>query len=132
MSRPMNTNRQSMRILGYLMIAIVTASCGKMDAIYSDFLKEGEFIYPAKADSLKVHPGDYRIGLSWVILSDPNVSNAVIYWDNRRDSLEISITDPARPDTVRVVLTDMEEKSYTFEVFTRDDEGNISVKSEIL
>src|SRR5690606_23424228 len=53
-------------------------------------------------------------------------------WDNRRDSLEIAITDPARPDTIQVVLADMEEKSYTFEVFTRDGQGNISVKSEIL
>ncbi len=128
----MNTNRQSLRIFVYLIIAMVTASCGKMDAIYSDFLEEGEFVYPAKADSLKAHPGDYRIALSWVIFADPNVSNAVIYWDNRRDSLEVSINQSVRPDTVRVVLADMEEKSYTFEVFTRDNKGNISVKSEIL
>lgn len=132
MSKPMNTNRQSLRILVYLIVAMVTASCGKMDAIYSDFLEEGEFIYPAKADSLRAHPGNNRIMLSWVILSDPNVSNAVIYWDNRRDSLEVSISQSVRPDTVRVELTDMEEKSYTFQIFTRDDEGNVSVMSEIL
>lgn len=132
MSRPMNTNRQSLRIFVYLIIALVTASCGKMDAIYSDFLEEGEFIYPAKADSLSAHSGDHRIALSWVIFSDPNVSNAVIYWDNRRDSLKVSIDQAVRPDTIWIELTNMEEKSYTFQVFTSDNEGNTSVMSEVL
>src|SRR5699024_5670400 len=92
----------------YLLIAVLSISCSKMDAIYSDFLKEGELIYPAKADSLKVHPGDYKIKLSWVIFSDPKVSRAVVYWDNRRDSTEVTIPKSSRPDTIEVLLTNME------------------------
>jgi len=128
----MNIYRQSMQMLAYLILLGCVASCGKMDAIYSDFLEEGEIIYPAKADSLRAHAGDYRIALSWVVLSDPNVSRAVVYWDNRRDSVTVSIANTQRPDTITVILENMEEKAYTFEVFTYDDRGNMSVKAEVL
>ncbi|MEC3878497.1 DUF4998 domain-containing protein [Parapedobacter sp. 10938] len=128
----MNTNCQSLRLFVCLIIAIVMASCGKMDALYSDFLEEGEFIYPGKADSLRAHPGYNRIQLSWIVLADPNATNAVIYWDNRADSLEVDLGQVARPDTMRVILNDMEEKAYTFQVVTRDEKGNLSVTSEVL
>lgn len=128
----MNTNYHRVYKLACLIIATLSMSCGKMDSLYSGFLEEGEFIYPAKADSLKSRSGDYRLELSWVVFSDPNVKQAVIYWDNRRDSLEVVVSKSSRPDTIRVLLTNMEEKSYTFEVFTRDNEGNTSVRSEVL
>src|SRR3546814_3760695 len=103
-----------------------------MDALYSGFLEEGEFIYPGKADSLRAHPGYNRIQLSWIVLADPNATNAVIYWDNRADSLEVDLGQVARPDTMRVILNDMEEKAYSFQVVTRDEKGNLSVTSEVL
>src|SRR3546814_1214655 len=91
MSKLMNTNCQSLRLFVCLIIAIVTASCGKMDALYSGFLEEGEFIYPGKADSLRAHPGYNRIQLSWIVIDDPNATHAVISWDNSADSLEVDL-----------------------------------------
>lgn len=117
---------------GLALVAAMALSCGKMDETYREFLKDGEYFYPGKADSLRAHPGDGRIQLSWLRAADPNVTTAVIYWNNRQDSAAMSLGNEAGSDTVRVIIDNLEEKSYTFEVYTKDGEGNTSVRSEVL
>lgn len=107
-------------------------SCGKMDETYREFLKDGEYFYPGKADSLRAHPGDGRIQLSWLRAADPSVTTAKIYWNNRQDSVVMSLNQAAWSDTLRVIIDHLEEKTYTFEVFTQDEAGNTSVRSEVL
>src|SRR3546814_11759755 len=102
-----------------------------MDEILRDFYKDGEIIYPGKADSLKAYPGRYRLGLSWLILADPKATRAKIFWNNRQDSLEMDMVRTSHTDTVEVMFENLEEKAYTFEVFTFDNAGNQSVRSEV-
>src|SRR3546814_225257 len=112
--------------------AAILASCGEMDEIHRDFYEDGEIIYPGKADSLKAYPGRYRLGLSWLILADPKATRAKIFWNNRQDSLEMDMVRTSHTDTVEVMFENLEEKAYTFEVFTFDNAGNQSVRSEVL
>src|SRR5690606_23470555 len=63
---------------------------------------------------------------------DPSVTTATIYWNNRQDSAVISLDDVTGSDTMRVMIDNLEEKSYTFEVYTKDGAGNTSVRSEVL
>src|SRR5690606_21677186 len=82
--------------------------------------------------SLRARPVYKRMQLWWIVLADPNATNGVIYWNNRADSLEVDLGQVTRPDTMRVILNDMEEKAYSFQVVTRDKKGNLSVTSEVL
>lgn len=114
-------------ILFFFTIAIGMLSCTDMDDVYNDFWKDGEKIYPAFADSVKVHPGKNRIQLTWLNIGDPNVSSATVYWNHKTDSIEVPIEFTGGIDTVKVILADMPEGVYAFDIYTYDDEGNSSL-----
>jgi len=92
-------------------------ACSKMDD-YRKYTNEKEMVYSGKADSLVVYPGKNRVMLSWILVSDPKISKARVYWRNKADSVEVPITRGPGVDTVKVVLENMEEGSYSFEVVT--------------
>lgn len=115
-----------------LVCTMALASCGEMDEIHRDFYAGGEIIYPGKADSLRAYPGRYRLGLSWMVLADPKSTRAKIYWNNRQDSMDVNMARSGGTDVFEVMFNDLEEKAYTFEVYTYDNEGNQSVRSEVL
>ncbi|GAA4304770.1 DUF4998 domain-containing protein [Compostibacter hankyongensis] len=111
----------------FLLTALLSA-CSKMDDTYKDFWKDGEIVYPEGADSLRVHSGKERILLEWLVLSDPTLTRAMIYWNNRSDSQEVPIQQKGPGvDTVRVMFPDMPEGTYSFDIITYDDKGNESV-----
>lgn len=100
-------------------------SCSNMDDTYRHFWNDGEKVYPAPADSLKLFTGRNRVGVSWGIFGDPSVSMTKIYWNNRSDSILVPI-EP-KQDSVYIVIDNLTEGSYSFEVFNFDQKGNRSV-----
>ncbi len=106
-------------------------SCSKMDDTYHKFWDEGEHIYPASADSLKSFSGKDRVKLQWLIVGDPTIRKAVIYWNNRADSMVVPINkdNAAGIDTMNVFIDNLSEGTYSFEVFTFDQYGNRSVEA---
>ncbi|WP_158640551.1 DUF4998 domain-containing protein [Anseongella ginsenosidimutans] len=119
--------KTAFRCLGLALAAWGLTACSEMDDTYDDFLEGGEIIYVQGADSLRIHPGYNRIQLSWLALSDPTVTKAKIYWNNRRDSLEIPVQKTAGVDTMNVMIENLEERIYSFEIYTYDNEGHSSV-----
>lgn len=121
-------------ILLFILPAIIVwiASCGEMDEHYKEFLEGGEKIYPAKADSAKVHPGRHRLQLTWLVLADPKVKRAKVYWNNRKDSIAVEIKKTSSVDTVKVMLNDLDESSYVFEIIAYDDQGHASMVTEVV
>lgn len=116
--------------LGILAVLLFwTTSCSKMDDTYRDFWKDGEIIYPAIANSIQVYPGKNRIKLSWLIKGDASVTRAKIYWNAQRDSLEIPIQSTGQVDTVNVILNDLAEGFYVFDIFTFDNDNHKSLKA---
>lgn len=107
------------------------AACSKMDEYKDKFLAGGEIQYTGKADSVKFHSGYNRVQLSWLILSDPKVSRAKVYWNYRRDSVEIAINRTTNVDTVRLLIKNLPEGTYDFEIFTFDKAGHSSIPSPI-
>jgi len=93
----------------------------------------GEIVYPAKADSINVHPGDKRIMLSW-IRTDPRVTYYQVYWNLGTDSVRIEApasTNGDGRDTVKAFVGGLEEADYEFEIIAYDEDGNQSVKSAV-
>lgn len=139
-----NINRETMKFLRYYKYSLYSigvavlllgwASCSPMNEPYKEFIEDGEIIYPATPDSVLVHPGKNRIKLSWLLPSDPSIRKARVYWQNRSDSVEVAIDRTGDADTERasVMLEDMEEGSYTFDIRHFDDEGNVSIETAVI
>jgi len=113
-------------VIVVLVIAIV--SCKKQDHYYKDFLKGGEIIYVGKADSILFQPGKNRAKLSFAI-SDPSISVMKIYWDDYQDSMVVDVMRKKSIDTIEVVIPALQERFYSFEIYSYDDAGNRSIKS---
>ena len=112
-----------------LFASFVVGSCGKMDDTYREFLADGETVYVAKADSLKVRPGRERVELEWLVMSDPKVKRYKVYWNNRADSIERDLNKVRDGDTVRFVIDNLPGGVYEFEVFQFGNVGESSVRS---
>lgn len=110
-------------------IMLILASCESIKDTYEEFIKDGEIIYVAKADSIKIRSGKNRLELSWLLLSDPNVSRYKVFWNNNKDSIENSVTKTSEIDTVRLLLENMEEGIHHFSIFLYDEKGNSSIRA---
>lgn len=113
-----------------LFLALI--SCGDMDETYRHFWDEGEKIYPAPADSLKIYSGKNRVAISWIVKGDPNVMKAKIYWNNNTDSLEVPLQSTGKNDSIYLLIDDLAEGTYSFDVFTFNKNGNKSVPRSVV
>jgi hypothetical protein len=113
-----------------LAVISASASCSKEDD-YKKYLGDAPLVYPGKVDSLKAYPGKNRIMLTWLLLSDPTIVKAKVFWNNRADTAVFPITRKNGVDTIKAVINNLEERDYFFEVFTYDKNGNESVPAEI-
>ena len=115
-----------------LLFVFTVIGCKKMDSTYAEFLEGGEKIYISKADSLKAFVGRDRIQLQWLLLSDPKVRKYKVYWNNRADSVEGELNKTENVDTVKVMISNLPEGSYNFEVLQYDNKGNTSISTEVV
>ncbi len=106
-------------------------TCNDMDATYKDLVKDGETIYPGKAYSVQAIPGKERIKLSWWLSADPSVNRVRVFWNNRRDSLEIPVVNKGDPQEMSVVIENLSEAKHNFIIITYDAKGNKSVVVEV-
>ncbi|MDQ0107561.1 hypothetical protein J2T02_002680 [Chitinophaga terrae (ex Kim and Jung 2007)] len=112
----------------YVMILLAGLfSCSKMDDNYKGFIKGGEIVYAGSADSVKTWPGNKRLQLTW-LLSDPTVTSGKIYWNNSNDSMDLVFKRQHEIDTIKLILSPLQEGQYSFDIFTFDSKGNKSIK----
>lgn len=107
-------------------VALILPGCGEMDDTYQQYIKDGETIYAGSLDSVRLRSGEGRL-LLYGLISDPMVSMVKVFYNNRNDSIAIPVERVHKVDTVRLNITGLEEGSYSFDIFTYDDEGNSSV-----
>ena len=119
-------NRQPLLAILGSCLALARPGCGEMDATYEQYIRDGETIYAGSMDSVRLQSGKGRIML-YGLISDPMVSLISVFYNNRNDSIQIPIERTHKIDTVRVVISGLEEGTYSFDIFTYDDEGNSSV-----
>lgn len=124
-----------MRIRTYILSILglgLLAACEKMNDRHKDFLRDGVIVYTAKVDSLKAFPGSSRVLLQWYLISDPKIDKCRVFWNNGKDSLTIPVQRTAGTDTIRVMMKDLPENIYTFEVMTYDNAGHSSLKETVI
>lgn len=132
-----NKNRISFSWAVRLFVAILALSslmtaCSKMDYTYKKFLKDGDIIYPGNADSIQIFPGNNRIKLTWLLTSDPTIVMSRVYWNNKADSVNVPVTRGKGIDTISVIIDNLDEGFYNFEIYTYDGKGNSSVGADTI
>jgi len=133
----MNQNRFFRFNFISILLFSLLMGCTKSADTYKEFVQGGEIYYPGRADSLKsdslkLYPGRNRIQLSWLLKSDPKITKTTVYWNSKADSIVISVSRSAGTDTIRTMINQIAEGTYTFEVYTYDDKGNKSVKVDAI
>lgn len=103
-------------------------SCTSQDDIYKEFIKDGGYIYPAKAANITSETGFQKVTLFWPVPKDPSLRSARVYRDNYTDSLDLNYSDFS--DTVSVTITNLADRSYTFDIVNFDKLGNKSIAAE--
>jgi len=116
----------------FLLIANLLAlatSCGDMDSIHQDYL-DGEEVYAGKLDTLKVRPGYYRAQLEGQTQFLGNSTKIIIEYDNELEIYDI-INENISDGIYSMILPDLEERSYEFNVTTQDENGNLSISQVV-
>ncbi|WP_316748828.1 DUF4998 domain-containing protein [Pedobacter gandavensis] len=110
-------------------IAVVFSACDKGDE-YKSFIPKGEKIYPGIDTAVAHYGGNKRLLLTWPSSPDQRVSKYVVYWNNRLDSMVIKEVSHSPKDTVKALINNLSEGSYTFVINSFDNKGNRSVDVE--
>ena len=127
----MNRNMKKIMILSLLVLGVYAlSSCSGMNDNFDQYLANGEIIYIAKSDSVKVYPGKNRILVNFWI-KDPRAASMDIQWNQGKSSQKVAIDkthDITAP--IETYLENLEEGDYTLKLITCDSHGNKSVPDE--
>lgn len=127
-----NKNKKEMeKINRYAIICsvflILLPGCGGMDETFREFIKNGEIVYAGIVDSVKIYPGRNRVRTSFCIL-DPTVARVGIYWNNQMDSVGLDVNPTEHPEPYQVDIAHLDEGVYSFEYYTYNEEGDVSMR----
>ncbi len=119
------------RIIPVLLMAaflLFAGACQKMEDFHSKYIKDGEIIYTTKLDSVTTYAGYQRVLIKGILKEAFGVKEIIIYWNDGNDSLITEYTRQHDVDTVEILIENLEEQSYMFDIYTSDGEGHRSVR----
>lgn len=101
-------------------------SCQKQDHAYEHFVKDGERIYIGKVIDVVGMPGEGRVGLSWGVF-DSRAKKVKVKYNDGLDSVILEVNKTSSVDYMQTIIENLEERIYSFQIFTLDVDGNQSV-----
>ena len=108
-------------------------NCTNINDVHEMYLVNGETIYIPKVDSVDAFSGDERVLLR-LYTKSPMISTFAIFWDQKNDSLIVPVENRTSPDYFDVMIGKnskiLTEKSYVFNLFSRDSRRHRSIKYE--
>lgn len=111
----------------FVISVLFFTSCDDFMDVHKEYIEGGEIIYAPKPDSVNFIAGEGRILFNCRTYNAPNVRSVDVYWNDRLDSLIIPVELSTGYDSISVILDNMEEKSYTFNIQTTDNFGHKSL-----
>ncbi len=118
------------RLTSIFALALLCLACSKIDE-YKDLVGGKELNYAAKGDTIQVLPGADRLKLTWMIITDPNITKTVIYMNNRKDSVVIPIDRTPGLQKFEYLFDPLPEGNYNFEMINYNSLGSRSVPQYI-
>ena len=111
-----------------VLIFSLFTGCDKMEDVHEKYLDGGEKIYSAKPINAETYAGFNRIKLAWGFTSVSNLSEVFIRYDDQ----EVGIPITSDQDTsMTYILENLEEKSYTLEIYSKNADDNLSLVSTV-
>ena len=107
--------------------SLIYISCSDMDSIHEEYLN-GEIIYAGKLDTLKIRPGYYRAQLEGYTQFLGTSNQIIIEFDDEMLSFPI---EENLSDIYSVIIEELDEGSYEFDVYTQDPNGNLSISQTV-
>lgn len=121
-----------MKIINRLILIIISFvvlySCEDFMDIHKKYIEDGEIIYSQKPDSVSFIAGKNRILFRGWMYNGVNVKNLNILWNNGSDSISVPVSFNTGMDSIEIMIPDMPEKSYTFDIYSIDNFGHKSLK----
>ncbi|MFR2070495.1 MAG: DUF4998 domain-containing protein [Bacteroides nordii] len=114
-----------------LSVLLGIISCKDMDSTYKEYIIPNGRVYPGIAKEPVVYAGKNRVQLQWLKGKDPTTVRAEIYWNNYTDTLKVDYFD-YDDDTVRCIIPNLPENSYSFIIRSFNDAGDVSVPVEVI
>lgn len=108
-----------------------TYSCKNIMDFHQEFIKNGEIVYLAKLDSVVSYSGKGRVQLSGYLNNAFNVNKIMVYWNNKADSMAFNYAKVKDTDSLNLIIPNLEEKSYIFDIYTVNNVGNRSIKVSV-
>ena len=111
-----------------LSLLLCLGACQKMEDVHKQYLDDGEIIYSPKPLKVMALSGRERVLIKYLLNNAVNVNNCIIEWEEGAYSKEINISPDVPSDTLEVLVENLEEKTYLFNIYTIDGKGNRSIK----
>lgn len=113
-----------------LSFLFLVTSCIQMEEVHQEYISDGEIIYRAKPQDIIGYSGLNQAKLTWKLVSPRLVDRCEI----RMGEQLLAEIPVEYQDTVRLeyLLKELEEKTYTFALYSLDANGNSSIKSEVI
>jgi hypothetical protein len=116
-------------LLGCLLVAGFGCRKNNYATDYKDFYDGHEIVYTGAVGFAVVQPGNLELGLKWKASPDPSITRYVVYYNNGADSQVVNIT--GKQDTIRTVIKNLAEYTYSFTIYSYDAKGNKSIPYEV-
>lgn len=118
------------KLFCFISLLLNCACEGEIDPL--QFAPEGELRYPGKANNAIYFAGKERLQIQFTLSPDPNVNKAIVYWNLLKDSTIIDIDKNTLTDNiVNILIDDLPENIYNFEIYTYDKFNNQSVPTHL-
>ncbi|MDR0541872.1 MAG: DUF4998 domain-containing protein [Dysgonamonadaceae bacterium] len=105
-------------------------ACDDVNSLHQKYLDRGEILYTGKVDSVQAFAGNEKVKFTWQINSDTRIKRTVIYWDNKKNKVEIPVNRTQSGALQQETVINIAEGVVIFELLTTDDDGNRSLSVE--
>ena len=120
------------KIIVPILLIFFLFACDKMNDIHQKYLDQGEIVYLGKPDSLNAFPGLERVKLTWMQCGDPDITETVIYWNRKSDSIvKPFVRKMSGMQKDSIIIDNLPEGDYSFELMSRNDQGHTSLISVV-
>lgn len=113
--------RTKLIVLQLMMLACMCVGCSDMNDLHDKYLQQGETIYLAKFDSIKIYPGRYRARVDYW-LTDPKAAKCQIEWNMGASTEVVDVSNTTGEAPNSFFLTDLQETTISFDFNTLSED----------
>jgi hypothetical protein len=114
------------------LLLVAFFGCTDTFEVHEKYIDGGEIIYTSKVTNLVALSGNKRIKIIGTITNAYSVNEILVTWNNQQDSKTFLYTNSEKvTDTLELIIDNLEEKSYQFQVISKNSGGKKSVAARV-